>query len=67
MEKVVPQISIGELEGLKVIITHVRKMVENQLGFQASFSKRDNSPIFENHLQKLTHIKFLRTNTLKIG
>jgi hypothetical protein len=37
MQKVVPQISIGELEGLKVIITHVRKMVENQLGFQASF------------------------------
>jgi hypothetical protein len=43
MEKVVPQISIGELEGLKVIITHARKMVENQLGFKASFPKGDTS------------------------
>jgi hypothetical protein len=43
MEKVVPQISIGELEGLKVIITHVEKMAENQLGFKASFLRGDTS------------------------
>ncbi len=43
MEKVVPQISIGELEGLKVIITHAGKMAENQLGFQASFPRGDTS------------------------
>jgi hypothetical protein len=43
MQKVVPQISIGELEGLKVIITHVEKMAENQLGFKASFLRGDTS------------------------